>query len=62
MYIDMSYVELLNSIIATCDRIHDCSLLVTLFKIFANDCNDRSGFTVYACFCYFLINYLIVTF
>ena len=39
MYIDMCYVELLDSIIATCDRIHDCSLLV-IFKIFTNDCND----------------------
>ena len=40
MYIDMCYVEFLNSIIATCDRIQDC----TLFKIFTNDCNDRSGY------------------
>ena len=40
----MCYVELLYSIQATCDRIHDCSLLATLFKIFTNDCYDRSGF------------------
>ena len=57
MYIDMRCVELLNFIIATCDRIHDCSLLVTLFKIiFTNDCNDLD---LYACFCSFLINCLV---
>ena len=40
MHIDMCCVELLNSNIATCDRIHDCSLPATLLKILKNYCND----------------------